>query len=152
MYRPCVPAVPDAWQRILLQGFFAARAIPAIPEPGQLCCPWEPELPVSCSAGREMQRKWETYAQQFAASAFLRCRSARESGAVKCAVLPDALHQAARSSAEVYQLRGWKTALSEIPALWVRDVPDLWNGHPYGGRWTAVPRRRIAGQKHDSAA
>ena len=36
-----------------------------------------------------------------------------------------ALMVAARSSAEVYQLRGWKTALPEIPALWVRDAPDL---------------------------
>ena len=89
---------------------------------------------------------------QSAVSAFLRCRFARELGAAKHAAPPDVQHQVARSNAEVYQLRGWKTALSEIPALWVRDVPDLWNGHPYGGRWTAVPRRRIAGQKHDSAA
>ena len=70
-----------------------------------------------------MQRKRETYAQQFAV-AFLRCRLARELGAAKHAVLPDALHQAAWSSAEVYQLRSWKTALPEIPALWVRGVPD----------------------------
>ena len=102
---------------VLLPYFFAVCSIPAIPESAQSCCPREPELPVSCSAGREMQRKWETYAQQFAASAFLRCRSARESGAVKCAVLPDALHQAARSNVGAYQLRGWKTALPEIPAL-----------------------------------
>ena len=65
-----------------------------------------------------MQRKRETYAQQFAV-AFLRCRLARELGAVKRAVLPDALHQAAWSSAEAYQFRGWKTALPEMPALWV---------------------------------
>ena len=62
---------------------------------------------------------------QSAVSAFLRCRLVRESDAAKRAVLPDALHQAARSSAEVYQLRGWKMALPEIPALWVRDAPDL---------------------------
>lgn len=96
-----------------------------MPEPGQLCRPREPELPLSCSAGRAMQRKQETYAQQFAASAFLRCRFARGLGAAKCAVLPDAPHQAVRSNAEVYQLRGWKTALPEIPASWVRDAPDL---------------------------
>ena len=89
---------------------------------------------------------------QSAVSAFLRCRFVRELGAAKHVVLLNAPHQAAWSNAGVYQLRGWKTALSEIPALWVRDVPDLWNGHPYGGRWTAVPRRRIAGQKHGSAA
>ena len=71
-----------------------------------------------------MQRKRETYAQQFAV-AFLRCRLAWELGAAKRAVLPDALHQAAWSSAEAYQFRGWKTALPEIPALWVRDAPDL---------------------------
>ena len=65
-----------------------------------------------------MQRKQETYAQQFAV-AFLRCRLARELGAPKRAVLPDALHQAARSNVEAYQLRGWKTALPEMPALWV---------------------------------
>ena len=40
-------------------------------------------------------------------------------GAAKRAVLPDALHQAARSNVEAYQLRGWKTALPEMPALWV---------------------------------
>jgi len=57
--------------------------------------------------------------------AFLRCRFARELDAVKRAVLPDALHQAARSSAVMYQLRGWKMALPEIPASWVRDAPDL---------------------------
>ena len=56
---------------------------------------------------------------QSAVSAFLRCRLARELGAAKRAVLPDALHQAARSSAEAYQFRGWKTALPEMPALWV---------------------------------
>ena len=66
-----------------------------------------------------MQRKQETYAQQFAVSAFLHCRFARELDAAKCAVLPDALHQAARSSAEAYQFRGWKTVVPEIPALWV---------------------------------
>ena len=54
---------------------------------------------------------------QSAVSAFLRCRFVRELGAAKRAVLPDALHQAAWSSAEVYQLRGWKMALPEIPAL-----------------------------------
>ena len=72
-----------------------------------------------------MQRKQETYAQQFAVSAFLRCRLARELGAAKRAVLPDALHQAARSSAEAYQFRGWKTALPEIPALQAQNAPDL---------------------------
>ena len=58
-------------------------------------------------------------------SAFLRRRSAQGLGAAKRAVLPDALHQAARSNVGAYQLRGWKTALPEIPALWVRDAPDL---------------------------
>ena len=115
MYRPCVPAVPDAWRRILLLGFFAARAIPAIPESAQSRCLWEPGRAVSCSAVR---KKRETYAQQFAV-AFLRCRLARELGAAKRAVLPDALHQAARSNVGVYQLRGWKTALREL------DAPDL---------------------------
>ena len=71
-----------------------------------------------------MQRKQETYAQQFAV-AFLRCRLARESGAAKCAVPPDVQHQTARPSAGMHQFRGWKTALPEIPALWVRDAPDL---------------------------
>ena len=71
-----------------------------------------------------MQRKRETYAQQFAV-AFLRCRLARELGAAKHAVLLDALHQAARSSAEAYQFRGWKTALPEIPALQAQNAPDL---------------------------
>lgn len=71
-----------------------------------------------------MQRKRETYAQQFAV-AFLRCHLARELGAAKHAVLLDALHQAARSNVGAYQLRGWKTALPGIPALWVRDAPDL---------------------------
>ena len=66
-----------------------------------------------------MQRKQETYAQQFAVSAFLRCRLARELGAAKRAVLPDVPHQTARSSAEAYQFRGWKTVLPEMPALWV---------------------------------
>ena len=66
-----------------------------------------------------MQRKQEAYAQQFAVSAFLHCRFARELDAAKCAVLPDALHQAARSSAEAYQFRGWKMVLPEMPALWV---------------------------------
>ena len=87
--------------------------------------PREPELPVSCSAGRETQRKQETYAQQFAVSAFLHCRFVRGLGAAKRAVLPDALHQAARSSAEAYQFRGWKTALPEIPALQAQNAPDL---------------------------
>ena len=89
---------------------------------------------------------------QSAVSAFLRCRFVRELGAAKRAVLPDVPHQTARSSAEAYQLRGWKTALPEIPALRVRDAPDLWSGHPYGLRWTAAPCRRTAGLKHDSAA
>ena len=89
---------------------------------------------------------------QSAVSAFLRCRFVRDLGAAKRAVLPDAPHQAARSSAEAYQFRGWKTALPEIPALRVRDASDLWNGHPYGGRWTAAPCRRTAEQKHGSAA
>ena len=62
---------------------------------------------------------------QSAVSAFLRCRFVRELGAAKRAVLPDVLHQAARSSAVMYQLRGWKMALPEIPASWVRDAPDL---------------------------
>lgn len=83
---------------------------------------------------------------QSAVSAFLRCRFVRELGAAKRAVLPDALHQAARSSAEAYRLRGWKTVLREP------DAPDLWSGHPYGLRWTAAPCRRTAGLKHDSAA
>ena len=62
---------------------------------------------------------------QSAVSAFLRCRFVRELGAAKRAVLPDVPHQTARSSAEMHQLRGWKTALPEIPASWVRDAPDL---------------------------
>ena len=119
MCRLCVPAVPDAWRKVLLPCFSAARVIPAIPEPGQLCRPWEPGLPVSCSAGREMQRKQETYAQQFAVSVFLRCRFVRELGAAKRAAPLDAPYQAAWSSANAYQFRGWKTALPEIPALWV---------------------------------
>ena len=89
---------------------------------------------------------------QSAVSAFLRCRFVRELGAAKRAVLPDALHQAAWSSAEVYQLRGWRTALPEIPVLWVRDAPDLWSGHPCGFRCLAAPHCWIAGQQHDSAA
>ena len=88
---------------------------------------------------------------QSAVSAFLRCRLARELGAAKRAVLPDALHQAARSNVGAYQLRGWKTALPEILALWVRDAPDLWSGHPYGLRWTAAPCRRSAARTHGSA-
>ena len=89
---------------------------------------------------------------QSAVSAFLRCRFVRELGAAKRAVLPDVPHQTARSNVGAYQLRGWKTALPGIPALWVRDAPDLWSGHPYGLRWTAAPCRRTAGQKHGSAA
>ena len=89
---------------------------------------------------------------QSAVSAFLRCRFVRELGAAKRAVLPDVPHQTARSSAEVYQFRGWKTALPGIPALWVRDAPDLWSGHPCGLRWMAAPCRRTAGLKHGSAA
>lgn len=93
----------------------AVGAIPAIPESAQSRCLWEPGRAVSCSAVR---KKRETYAQQFAV-AFLRCRFARELGAAKRAVLPDVPHQTARSSAEAYQFRGWKTALPEMPALWV---------------------------------
>ena len=62
---------------------------------------------------------------QSAVSAFLRCRFVRELGAAKRAVLPDVPHQTARSSAEAYQFRGWKTVLPEMLALWVRDAPDL---------------------------
>lgn len=83
---------------------------------------------------------------QSAVSAFLRCRFVRELGAAKRAVLPDALHQAVWSSAEAYQLRGWKTALREP------DAPELWSDHPCGFRWSAAPRRWTAAQKHDSAA
>ena len=101
---------------VLLLCFYA---IPAIPEPVWSRRPREPELPLSCSAGRAMQRKWETCAQQFAVSAFLHCRFARGLGAAKRAVPPDVPHQTARSSAEAYQFRGWKTALPEMPALWV---------------------------------
>ena len=113
MCQLCVPAVPDAWRRIPLPGFFAVCSIPAMPEPAQSRCLWEPGRAVSCSAVR---KKRETYAQQFAV-AFLRCRLARELGAAKRAVLPDVLHQAARSNVGAYQLRGWKTALPGIPAL-----------------------------------
>ncbi len=88
-----------------------------------------------------MQQKWETCAQQFAASAFLCCRFARESGAAKHVAPLNALHQAARSNVGAYQLRGWKMALLEIPALWVQDAPDLWNGHPSGFRCLVVPHR-----------
>ena len=56
---------------------------------------------------------------QSAVSAFLRCRFVRELGAAKHAVLPDVPYQTARSSAEAYQFRGWKTVLPEMPALWV---------------------------------
>ena len=83
---------------------------------------------------------------QSAVSAFLRCRFVRELGAAKRAVLPDVPHQTARSSAEVYQFRGWKTALREP------DAPDLWSGHPYGLRWLGVLRHWTAGLKHGSAA
>ena len=83
---------------------------------------------------------------QSAVSAFLRCRFVRELDAAKHAVLLDALHQTARSSAEAYQLRGWKTALREP------DAPDLWSGHPYGLRLAAAPRRWTAGRKRASAA
>ena len=89
---------------------------------------------------------------QSAVSAFLRCRFVRELGAAKRAVLPDALHQAAWSSAEAYQFRGWKTALPGTPELWAQNAPDLWSGHPYGLHWTAAPCRRTAGLKHGSAA
>ena len=83
---------------------------------------------------------------QSAVSAFLSCRFVRELGAAKRAVLPDVPHQTARSSAEAYRLRGWKTVLREP------DAPDLWSGHPYGLRWTAAPCCWIAGQKRGSAA
>ena len=76
---------------------------------------------------------------QSAVSAFLRCRFVRELGAAKRAVPPDVPHQTARSNVGAYQLRGWKTALPEIPALWVRDAPDLWSGSPCAFRWTAAP-------------
>lgn len=89
---------------------------------------------------------------QSAVSAFLRCRFVRELGAAKRAVLPDAPHQTARSNVGAYQLRGWKTALPEIPALQAQNAPDLWSGHPCGLRWTAAPCRRTAGLKHDFAA
>ena len=89
---------------------------------------------------------------QSAVSAFLRCRLARELGAAKRAVLPDVPHQTARSSAEVYQLRGWKTALPEIPASWAQYAPELWSGSPCAFRWSAAPCRRTAGLKHGSAA
>ena len=102
-----------------LLGFSAARAIPAIPEPVWLRRLWEPELPVSCSAVRKKRRKQEKLVCQSAVSAFLRCRFVRELGAAKRAVLPDVPHQTARSSAEAYQFRGWKTVLPEMPALWV---------------------------------
>ena len=62
---------------------------------------------------------------QSAVSAFLRCRFVRELGAAKRAVLPDALHQAARLSAETYQLLGWEMVLLEIPVLWAQDARDL---------------------------
>ena len=62
---------------------------------------------------------------QSAVSAFLRCRFVRELDAAKHAVLLDALHQTARSSAEAYQFRGWKMVVPEIPVLWARDAPDL---------------------------
>ena len=63
--------------------------------------------------------------QQPAVLASLCCRLARRLDAAKCAVLLDALHQAARSNVGAYQLRGWKTALPGIPASWARDAPDL---------------------------
>ena len=88
---------------------------------------------------------------QSAVSDFLRCRFVRELDAAKRAVLPDVPHQTARSSVGAYQLRDWKTALPKIPALWVRDAPDLWSGHPYGLRWTAAPCRRSAARRHGSA-
>ena len=118
MYRLCVPAVPNAWRKVPLPCFFAARAIPAIPEPVRLRRQREPELPVSCSAGRKMQRQ-KPHMYHFAASAFLRCRFVRGLGAAKRAAPLDAPYQAAWSSAEVYQLRGWKMVLPEMPALWV---------------------------------
>ena len=102
-----------------MHGFFAVRAIPAIPEPTRSRFLWEPGRAVSCSAVRKKRRKQEKPVCQSAVSAFLRCRFVRELGAAKRAVLPDVPHQTARSSAEAYQFRGWKTALPEMPALWV---------------------------------
>ena len=87
-----------------------------------------------------MQRQ-KTHMYHSAVPAFLRCRFARELGAAKRAAPLDALHQAAWSSSEVYQLRGWKTALPEIPALWVQDVPDLWSAHPCGFHQSAALHR-----------
>ena len=89
---------------------------------------------------------------QSAVSAFLRCRFVRELGAAKRAVPPGGPNQAAWSGAGMHRLRGWKTALPGIPALWVRDAPDLWSGHPCAFRWSAAPCRRTAGLKHGSAA
>ena len=56
---------------------------------------------------------------QSAVSAFLRCRFVRELDAAKRAAPLDAPYQAAWSSAEAYQFRGWKMVLPEMPALWV---------------------------------
>ena len=56
---------------------------------------------------------------QSAVSAFLRCRLGRELGAAKRAAPLDAPYQAAWSSVGMRQLRDWKTALPEMPALWV---------------------------------
>ncbi len=62
---------------------------------------------------------------QSAVSAFLRCRFVRELGAAKRAAPLDAPYQAARSSAETYQLLGWEMVLLEIPVLWAQDARDL---------------------------
>ena len=103
--------------------FFESRAIPALPKPVQSRCQWKAGQPVSCSAG---QRRWkqERTVQQPVVSLFLRCRSARGLGAAMCAAPLDAPVQAAQSSAQAYQPRGWKLALPGIPALRARGVPD----------------------------
>ena len=62
---------------------------------------------------------------QSAVSAFLRCRFVRELGAAKRAVPPGGPNQAAWSSVGMRQLRDWKTALPEIPALQAQNAPDL---------------------------
>ena len=112
-----------AWQKIPLVCFFESRAIPALPKPVQSRRQWKAGRPVSCFAG---QVRWmqEQRKQEKMASVFLRCRSVRGSGAAMCAARLDAPVQAAQSSAQAYQLRGWKLALPGIPALRVRGVPD----------------------------
>lgn len=115
--------MPGAWQEIPLVRFFESRAIPALPKPVQSRRQWKAGQPVSCFAG---QRRWkqEQTVQQPAVSVFLRCRSARGSGAAMCAARLDAPVQAAQSSAEPQRFRGWKLALPGILALRVRGVPD----------------------------